>query len=100
MNYDDFLASLEQETPPLSIGSAPLQALWYDAKAQWDLAHELVQNETSSQAAWVHAYLHRKEGDLGNARYWYGQAGRAAARCPLEEEWEQIVQALLDAGSS
>ena len=72
-----------------------LEALWWAAKADWNRAHALVQNETSPSAAWVHAYLHRVEGDLGNARYWYRQAERPVASASLENEWEAITAALL-----
>ena len=73
----------------------PLAALWWAAKGDWDAAHRIVQDEDTREAAWVHAYLHRVEGDLGNAGYWYRQAGRPAAKDTLEAEWERIVSALL-----
>lgn len=75
--------------------SVPLQALWKASRGDWDGAHQLVQDEESREAAWVHAYLHRQEGDLGNAGYWYGRAGRPPCRAPLPEEWQQIAEALL-----
>ena len=88
-----FKASLEQESPPeLPI---PLLALWHEAKGDWNRAHELVQNDPTRESAWVHAYLHRKEGDLGNARYWYSRANRSPADGSFEAEWEQIAQAML-----
>ena len=73
----------------------PLAALWWAAKGNWDAAHKIVQDESDANSAWVHAYLHRVEGDLGNAGYWYRQAGKPAASGPLEAEWDQIVQSLL-----
>jgi hypothetical protein len=73
----------------------PLQALWHDAKGDWATAHRVVMNAQSAAAAWVHAYLHRKEGDLDNARYWYRKAKRAEATGTLDDEWAAIVEALL-----
>ena len=72
----------------------PLAALWWAAKGEWDAAHKIVQDESDANAAWVHAYLHRVEGDLSNAGYWYRQAGQPAAKDSLESEWERIVSAL------
>jgi hypothetical protein len=72
-----------------------VKALWHDAIGSWSDAHELVQNIESAEAAWIHAYLHRKEGDPQNAQYWYRRAGRPAARRPLPEEWREIARALL-----
>jgi hypothetical protein len=90
----EFKASLSGAAPAPQFG-APLAALWWAAKGGWDQAHELVQDEASADAAWVHAYLHRVEGDLGNAGYWYRQAGKPAATGSLESEWERMVSALL-----
>jgi hypothetical protein len=73
----------------------PLRALWFAAKGDWDKAHALVMDATGADAAWVHAYLHRVEGDLDNARYWYRQARRPGASGALETEWDAIVAALL-----
>jgi hypothetical protein len=93
----DFKASLSGAAPAPNL-DAPLAGLWWTAKGEWDQAHKLVQDEPTAEAAWVHAYLHRVEGDLGNAGYWYRRAGKPVATGPLEAEWEEIVQALL--GSS
>ena len=90
----DFRASLSGTAPASSL-EPPLAALWWAAKGEWDKAHTIVMNEASADAAWVHAYLHRVEGDLGNAGYWYRQAGQPAAKDSLEAEWERIVSALL-----
>jgi len=90
----DFRASLSGTAPAPSV-EPPLAALWWAAKGDWDKAHTIVMNEESADAAWVHAYLHRVEGDLGNAGYWYRQAGQPAAQDSLEAEWERIVSALL-----
>ncbi|RPI70646.1 MAG: hypothetical protein EHM47_11745, partial [Ignavibacteriales bacterium] len=72
-----------------------LAALWYDAKNNWDKAHEITQDIEGKDSAWVHAYLHRREGDNGNASYWYSRAGKSFPDKTLEEEWEEIVSALL-----
>ena len=72
-----------------------LLALWWDAKGDWSRAHEVAQDVGDADGAWVHAYLHRKEGDEGNAAYWYRRAGRAVAKGDLDAEWEQIVGELL-----
>ena len=78
-------------------GIAPtLAALWWAAKGDWDKAHGIVMKEESRDAAWVHAYLHRVEGDLDNAGYWYRRARRPAASGPLREEWDAIAAALID----
>ena len=72
-----------------------LLALWWDAKGDWNRAHEIAQDVTGADGAWVHAYLHRKEGDLSNAAYWYAQAGRPVAKDDLSAEWERIAVAVL-----
>lgn len=74
-----------------------LQALWHDAEGDWGRAHELAQHAGSREGDWVHAYLHRKEGDIGNAGYWYARAGRDAAGSgvSLDDEWAAIVETLL-----
>ena len=74
---------------------APLAGLWWAAKGDWDQAHRLVQDDPGAEAAWVHAYLHRVEGDLGNAGYWYRRAGRPVANDTVEAEWERIAFTLL-----
>jgi hypothetical protein len=89
-----FIASLEGAAPAPTL-SAPLAGLWWAAKGDWDRAHKTVQDEHSNEAAWVHAYLHRVEGDLGNAGYWYRQAARPAATDSLQAEWERIAATLL-----
>ena len=93
MTPDEFRQSLSAASPP----PVPtlLRALWHDAKGDWDEAHRIAQDVSGEDGAWVHAYLHRKEGDLSNARYWYRQAGQSAATDPLEAEWARIVAELL-----
>jgi len=94
VTFAHFRQSLSDHLPPAGI-SAPLAALWWAAKGDWDQAHTIVMDDDSRDAAWVHAYLHRVEGDLGNARYWYGHAGRAPATAPVADEWQEIAAALL-----
>jgi hypothetical protein len=90
----DFKASLSGATPAPDL-AAPLAALWWAGKGNWDHAHKIVQDENDANSAWVHAYLHRVEGDLGNAGYWYRRAGKPVATDALEIEWERMVSALL-----
>src|SRR5262245_41198568 len=94
MNLQEFKASLSQDTPPAGV-SPLLQALWQEAKGNWAVAHELTQQQNNPDGAWVHAYLHRQEGDLPNAGYWYTRAGRPVSNVSLEQEWEEIVRALI-----
>lgn len=95
MTFEEFKASLKKDTPPHSMDS-PLQALWYDAKGDWDKAHNTAQAIPDQAGSWIHAYLHRKEGDLSNASYWYSRAGRETSGASLEAEWEEIVRTLLE----
>ena len=99
-NLMEFKSSLSGTAPAPRFDAAPLAALWWAAKGQWDQAHRLVQDESSTDAAWVHAYLHRVEGDLGNAGYWYRRAAKPVAAGSLDREWEQIVAMLLGGGSA
>ncbi len=94
MNVAEFIASLNGAAPAQDL-SAPLSGLWWAAKGNWDRAHEIVQVDQGRNAARVHAYLHRVEGDLGNAGYWYRQAGQPAARDSLEAEWRRLAATLL-----
>jgi hypothetical protein len=93
MTLEEFKATLSASTPPST--SKVLQALWHDARGEWDKAHELANDVDDKTGAWVHAYLHRKEGDLGNAGYWYRRAGQPIASGSLESEWTRIVSALM-----
>jgi hypothetical protein len=68
-------------------------ALWWDAHGDWDRAHQLAQSVDTPDGAWVHAYLHRKEGDLSNADYWYRRAGRQRPGIPLDAEWMELARA-------
>jgi hypothetical protein len=94
MTVDDFRNSLDATDPPPQM-SLPLAGLWWDAKGDWTRAHECAQQVEDSAAAWVHAYLHRKEGDQSNAAYWYRRAGKPVCREPLGTEWLAIVNQLL-----
>lgn len=94
MRLAEFKESCEGAAPPEN-ATPLLRALWHDAKGDWHAAHRLTQAEEGSTAAWVHAYLHRKEGDLSNASYWYRRAGRPVCSLTLEQEWDEIVGALL-----
>jgi len=93
-NFTEYKESLSLSSPPSSL-NVYLQALWYDAKDNWSKAHSLVDSLEDKTACWVHAYLHRKEGDIGNADYWYNKAGKKRLAITLDEEWKNIVEALL-----
>ena len=96
MNLAAFKESKAGKTPRDGLSPA-LTALWWAGKDDWDKAHRIVMDEDSADCAWVHAYLHRVEGDIGNAGYWYRQAGRKAATGELAAEWDAIAAALLAA---
>ncbi len=78
--------------------SGPLAALWHTARGEWDKAHEIVMDDESKAAAWVHAHLHRVEGDEANAGYWYRRAGQTHATQPLDDEWDLIAMTLVKQG--
>ena len=95
MNLDNFETSLADPEPPPGVSPA-LQALWWDARGNWKRAHALAQaDDADPRCAWVHGYLHRKEGDLSNAAYWYRRAGRPIASGSLRDEWRMLASALL-----
>lgn len=98
MDLDLFKASLSGAEPPPGIGEL-LRALWFDANGDWDEAHRIAQDVTTSEGARVHAYLHRKEGDAANARYWYRSAGAAVESGALDAEWEKLARHLLAQGA-
>ncbi len=93
MDANDFRASLATENPPAGL-SIPLTALWWDAKGDWSRAHDLVDSLETKDGMAVHAYLHRKEGQVSNADYWYQRAGRAFQRPALDDEWTALVEGL------
>lgn len=93
--FEAFEASLTDANPPTGL-SPYLTALWHEKEGDWKQAHEIVQDLNTETAAWIHAYLHRKEGDEGNARYWYRNANKTfPTDQSLDEEWENLVKALL-----
>ena len=94
MNSTEFRQSLAATEPPSGL-SLPLCALWWEAKGDWKKAHEAAQADEGKSGAWVHAYLHRVEGDLSNAGYWYKRAERPQATDTLKDEWERLVSTLL-----
>jgi len=94
MDIDFLRESLKKDNPPTGL-SVYVQAMWYDAKGNWNKAHELVQSIEDKKASWIHAYLHRKEGDVYNADYWYAKAAKKRSSLSLDEEWKEIVLALL-----
>jgi hypothetical protein len=94
MKFSEFESSLDEKAPPSTLHLA-LQALWWDAKGDWNKAHECAQaDEGNPSCDWVHAYLHRKEGDESNAGYWYRRAGKPVAKVALGDEWREIAKAL------
>ena len=97
MTIETFRESLKASHPPQGLTLA-LTGLWWDAKGEWTHAHESAQQDEGRDGSWVHAYLHRKEGDQSNAAYWYGRAGKPVCRESLESEWQKIVASLLDKG--
>ena len=95
LSIEEFRQSLTDAQPPASVSNL-LQALWYEARGEWARAHDILQNENSADGAWIHAYLHRVEGDPGNAAYWYRRAGKPVAQESLADEWKSLVTAMLD----
>jgi hypothetical protein len=95
MGFAEFKAALAASAPPAGLAPA-VEALWYAANGFWERAHEAAQKRDDPACAWVHAYLHRLEGDDDNARYWYGRAGRPVSTAPPAAEWEEIAKALLE----
>jgi len=94
MDIPTFKQTLDRDAPPADLGRA-LAALWHEAKGDWDQAHRLAQAQKDTDGAWVHAYLHRVEGDQSNAEYWYRRAEKPPSSAPLKKEWDEIVGALL-----
>lgn len=94
MTYDEFIKSFEDEQLPIGL-SESLTSLWWDKKGDWDTAHSIAQEIPTEQGSAVHAYLHREEGVLWNADYWYARAGRVRPEIPLEEEWKLLVEEML-----
>lgn len=95
MTFEEFRLSLARATPPENISDL-LKALWYDGKNDWQSAHNIAQDIHTTQGSWIHAYLHRKEGDEGNASYWYSRAGKPFFKKSLSEEWDLLVKEFLE----
>jgi hypothetical protein len=96
MTLNDLRKSLQHDRPPAHLDPV-LQALWYDGKGDWNAAHDIAQQANTPSHCWVHAYLHRKEGDSENAAYWYHRARQPVPTFSLEEEWQNIIRTLLNA---
>jgi len=94
MKLEDFRSSMTNDEPPAGITSS-LAALWYAGKGDWEQAHNIAQDIPTRDGSWVHAWLHRREGDEWNANYWYNRAGRSNPGGSLEKEWNDIVVVLL-----
>lgn len=94
MQFEEFVQSTSNNTPPTGL-PVYVESLWYDAKGNWNKAHHLIDSLSDKNSCWVHAYLHRKEGDIWNADYWYNRAGKKRPNATLEEEWQAISKALL-----
>ena len=95
MTFDQFIKSIDVERSPAKL-SETLTSLWWDKKGDWDTAHAIAQQIPTVQGSAVHAYLHREEGVLWNADYWYSRAGRQRPDIPLEEEWQALVKEMLE----
>ena len=94
MDLKDFKSTIASRTMPDRLSDA-LKAMWYDAAGNWDRAHDIAQEISDSEGSWIHAYLHRKEGDQSNAAYWYRRAGQPVCKTSLDQEWTEITTALL-----
>ncbi len=95
MNLLTFTESLKESSPPADT-SVYIKALWYDAKENWKTAHNLIDKMEDKKAFWLHAYLHRKEGDISNADYWYARAGKKRPPVSINEEWQELITAFLE----
>ncbi|PRX54500.1 hypothetical protein [Flagellimonas meridianipacifica] len=94
-DYAIFLQTLEEKFPSAD-WSLALKALWYDAKGDWNASHNIAQDLHTQMGSWIHAYLHRKEGDDWNAAYWYRQAGQPFPKYGLEKELRWLIEAALE----
>jgi len=99
MTAHELRATLAGSKPPAGVDRL-VEALWWDANGDWERAHEIAGELSSPDASWVHAYLHRREGDASNAGYWYRRAGRSPAGGTFESEWDDIADALLAASAA
>ena len=94
MQLNEFMQSIKEDTPPQGL-SEPLKAMWYARKSDWETAHNIAQSISSELGSWIHAYLHRVEGDLSNADYWYKRAGKPQFQGSTEAEADDIVNSIL-----
>lgn len=95
MTFEKFKSSLQDQRPPEGCSDL-LVALWHDGRGDWNSSHNIAQDVMTNDGSWVHAYLHRKEGDRWNAGYWYRRAGRPMPEYSLEQEWEEMVRCFLE----
>jgi hypothetical protein len=95
MTLEEFKKTLDNDDPPVELDKT-LHALWFDGKGDWNKAHNIAQSITNSSGSWIHAYLHRKEGDLSNSSYWYSRAGKKMPDFTLQEEWNNLVSEFLN----
>jgi hypothetical protein len=94
MTIDEYKATLLESNPPPDL-NVQLKSLWHDGKGNWEAAHDLAQEIHTPDGSWIHAYLHRKEGDKSNASYWYNMANKPFPSVSLDKEWEQLVRNFL-----
>ena len=95
MTLEEFKDLMQREAQPPSHLSQSLQALWHAAKEDWEMSHQIAQEIHTAEGSWIHAYLHRVEGDQSNADYWYARSGHPRPKVGLDQEWEEMVTALL-----
>ena len=95
MNFKGFISSLNKDIPPEGISDA-LSALWYAKKGNWDTSHSIAQKIHNNFGSWVHAVLHRQEGDLSNARYWYNRANKNQSSGSINDELDEIIQIIIE----
>jgi len=94
MSFEEFIISIGKDKPPAELNKY-LTILWYDANGKWDIAHNLAQAIYNRDGSLLHAYLHRKEGDLANAAYWYSNADKEMPNNSIKDEWEELVKKYL-----
>ena len=93
MKYDDFIKLTKKSEPSDNLAGIHL-VIWYAVKDNWDMAHNIVQEINTETASWIHAYLHRVEGDISNAHYWYNRARQEPSSESLESELDDIIKSL------
>ena len=95
MTVEDFLTRVQTSSEPPVTLTEPLRALWYAAKGDWERAHQIAQDIPGPDGSWVHAHLHREEGDFGNARYWYARSGHVESKASIQDERMELIAAFL-----